>query len=184
MWRILLVLILVAASILSNISCKEDAMKERHKYLIPQGIVGVVFSNQEGIPLEDISYQEAKKIKTESDDKWFFREFDQNYLIFFTARYEPNPVKFKRPWGTYVTENIYRVRRSKEAEESLGVSEIVQFYEIGKRGIKGAMTEDEVVAVLGKPKEVEELGPFGSFDYVYDGFKVRFLDDRVALINE
>jgi len=182
MLRIFLILALVVASLLSNISCKEEIVKESRKYLIPRGIVGVVFSDQEGIAVKDLPYQEAKKIKSETDDKWFFHEFDQDYLIFFTARYEPNPIKFKRPWGTYVTENIYRVRRSNEAEEVLGVSTILQFYEVGERGIKGAMTEDEVVAVLGKPNSVEVLGPLGSFDYVYDDFKVRFLDYEVALL--
>lgn len=72
---------------------------------------------------------------------------------------------------------------SQEAEDGLGVSGIIKLYEVGKHGIKAGMTEEEVVAILGKPKSVNELGPLGSFDYFYDGVNIRFLDFKVAGIN-
>ena len=34
-----------------------------------------------------------------------------------------------------------------------------------------------------EPEGVNELGPWGSFDYVYRDFTVRFLENRAALIH-
>jgi len=157
------------------------------KHTIPQGIVGVRFVCSDEVKTIDLTLDEAldleQQVYLEGRLKWFFKEFDRDYLYFFTARYIPNPEKFKRPWGTYVTENIYRVKSSQAAEVELGVIEIIEFYEIGKHGIRGGMTKDEVIAILGKPNSIEVLGPLGSFDYLYDDFTVRFLEYKVALIN-
>ena len=50
-------------------------------------------------------------------------------------------------------------------------------------GVRFAGDEEEVVAILGKPKSINELGPLGSFDYVYDDVNIRFLDFEVAPID-
>ena len=150
------------------------------KHTIPRGLVGVRFTESETIKPVELTYQEAKEEMLKEELKWFFKEFDQDYLVFSGTRYVPNPEKYKRPWGTYITEKIYRIKRSKKAEAEFLVNEIIEFYEVGERGIKGGMTETEVVEILGKPKSVNELGPFGSFDYAYDDFTVRFLDYQAA----
>ncbi len=163
------------------------------KHVIPQGLVGVLFLDSESTKITDISYSAALKIKkkVEKDGlnpngsntgRWFFREFDQHYLVFFVARYQPNPVKGKRPWGTYITEDVYRVKRSARAETALGVHEIVEQYEKGKHGIKAGMSREEVEKILGKPIEINELGPVGSFDLIYKDVKIRFLDFKAAHI--
>ena len=169
-----------------------DALKYE-KYTIPQGLVGIRFTGGEEVETRDISWSEARKIWEDIDRsneqasskgphiRWFFKEFDRDHLVFFTAKYEPNP-EYRRPWGTYVTQNLYRVKRSEEAERELGVLEVVRFYESGKHGIKGGMSPEEVKSLLGEPEAVNELGPFGSFDFVYRDFTVRFLEDRAALI--
>ncbi|MBU0671682.1 MAG: hypothetical protein KJ732_01495 [Candidatus Margulisbacteria bacterium] len=188
MWKYALVLVLLLINLFSSLGCKEEAVMENKKHIIPQGLDGVRFTGIAGKDILDLSYDEVRKAREAAakDDQlnWFFEEFDADYLIFFSARFEPNPQKHKRPWGTYVTEKVYRVKRSKEVDKGLGVSEIVHLYEVGKHGIKGGMTEAEVKKILGEPESVDVLGPLGSFDYNYNDVRVRFLDGQVAVIDE
>lgn len=146
-------------------------------HIVPRGIVGVSFVCPEEVEAVEISYLDAKKLMTEDV---FFNGFDRNYLIFHATRYETNPARNKLPFGTYVTEKIYIVKRSRDAEAVLGVSGIIYFYEVGEMGIKGGMSAEEVGAVLGQPRSVEQLGPYGSFEFVYDEATVRFLEGKVA----
>lgn len=165
------------------------------KHIIPKGLVGINFSNENEVQIIDIPYQQAKEIKKRIDadfemnypkpghKKWIFNEFDQNSMIFWVANYRPNPTKNLRPWATYIAENIYRVERSNKAEAELNVDKIIQLYETGAHGIKAGMTKEEVIKILGNPKEIRELGPFGSFDFIYDDLEIRFIDNRAAFFN-
>ena len=178
-----LVLLLLLIGLFSSLGCEEEAVKENKKYSIPSGLVGVRFEAIEKVSIEDIDLSKLQKLRSEAEDKnlrWFFKEFDRDNLLFHVAKYVPNPVPFKRPWGTYVVQKIYRIKRSKKSEKELGVSGTIDLYETGAHGIKAGMSEKEVVARLGKPEKIIQLGPFGAFDYLYDDIQVRFLEYRVA----
>jgi len=178
------ILVLLSLPLLIIVLCafaakppKDTVPKENKSYVIPNGIVGVQFIGQDKAKTVDLTYEQAKELMS---DKVFFKGFDKDNLIFHATRYKANPVKNKRPWGTYFIEKIYRIKRSREVEAGLGISKVIEFYEQGMDGIRGGMGTDEVVVVLGKPKQIEQLGPFGAFDYIYDNARIRFLEYKVA----
>ena len=184
------------AGTVTTVIQKKNEVSLNQKRSIPTGLVGIYLSNEDGVCAVDIPYRKAIEIKTKVDEdfksnytkpghrRWFFVEFDKDTMIFWVARYKPNPIKGKRSWGTYIAEGIYRVKRSEEAENELAIKERIQLYENGKHEIKAGMTESEVIKILGQPKEIRQLGPVGSFDFIYDQVTVRFLNYDVAEIWE
>jgi hypothetical protein len=60
----------------------------------------------------------------------------------------------------------------------------IREYETGQAGVRAGMSPAEVEAIKGKPTEVNELGPFGAFDWRYADVCVRFLENRVAFTRE
>jgi hypothetical protein len=164
------------------------------RHSIPRGLVGVAFSERTVRPPQDLSLPEAVTIKERLDEArrrapaddgheaWFFDAFDSGHLFFYVARHQKNPVAGRRPWATYDITQRYRVQRSREAESALGVDRTIAEYEVGTDGIRAGMTQQEVEQIAGSPGRVEQLGPFGSFDYVYPRWTVRFLESKVASV--
>jgi len=108
--------------------------------------------------------------------RWFFHAFDGKNLDFVVARFEPNGGTRER----YVAERRLRVRRSREAERALGVSDVVREYEVGTRGVKAGMSRRQVTSVAGRPQAWLPRHTKGTFDLLYPTFCVRFKDDKVA----
>jgi hypothetical protein len=162
----------------------EAPARVRERRLIPKGLVGVRFSEPQGIEEQEVSFGDALTLaaKTKEPDRWFFDAFDGDYLHFFSAHYEPNPTTGVRPWGTYTLKRRHRVRRSPESEAALHVDSTVALHEVGTCGIKGGMRKADVERLLGAPPTVQQLGPMGSFDYAYPGLTVRFLNFGVASV--
>jgi hypothetical protein len=171
------------------------AEEVRNRHVLPFGLVGVGMRKDRDVQVIETSLAEAKRLRTQLETDldtdsaaekrtWFFREFDDDFLIFFIAKYEPGQTPGRRPWGTYVVERLLRVPRSREAEEELGIGEVVSLYEVGRGGIKGGMSQEEVVQLLGEPQQREALGPFGAYDLIYEKLRVRFLDEEVAALWE
>ena len=156
--------------------------------VIPLGIIHVTLAGVDAAPLTDVSARQAVEIRTRADAsyratytepghrRWFFHAFDAAHLVFVVARYEPKPVR----GGTYIAEQRYRVARSAGADVELGVADIVRQYEVGEQGVRAGMSPAEVEAVLGAQHETRELGPIGSFDYLYSTVCVRFLSFKAA----
>lgn len=158
------------------------------RHVVPFGDVGIVYKVPDDVGKEVVSLVEAKRLMTEtatkSDYNWLLREFNDQELVFYVAALSSNPRANVRPWGSYIVERVISVKRDPQAVEELRVGPTIDLYEKGRRGVKGGMSETEVMAVLGQPVSIDQLGPFGSFDYNYDGLKVRFLDNEVAYIQE
>ncbi|MEZ4453697.1 MAG: hypothetical protein R3B09_29855 [Nannocystaceae bacterium] len=156
--------------------------------IVPKGLVHVRFDGVDEAPQRPLSWQEAARQREGIDAarvgaatvaghrRWFFHAFDRATLVFFIARWEPQ----EPSGGVYHAESVILVQRSKEAERALEVDEALREYETGRAGLRAGMRPEEVEAQHGAPTSVQELGPFGSFDYLYADVCVRFLDGRVA----
>ncbi|MBD3318914.1 hypothetical protein GF342_03310 [Candidatus Woesearchaeota archaeon] len=155
---------------------------------IPQGIVHVHFVNERKVKPETIDARTLAAIKEDiagKKEKYLsFMAFDKKTLVFWLSMFVPNPVPNKLPKGKYVPEHIYHVARDANAEELLGVQDILRFYEKGEYGIKGGMTLEEVHKQVGPELERHELGPLGAFDLVYKDVVVRFIDDQVTALKK
>jgi hypothetical protein len=163
--------------------------------VVPQGLVGVSFSGIEKAGVKSLSPGKAKELKAKVDEaykknyteegheKWFFHGFDKKYLYFFVGRFR---MKCEGMLGCmeYVADTLYRVPRSEKTEADLEAKHDVDLWEVGIRGVKGGMTEEEVKAVLGEPQSVEALQYVGSFRYNYSDISVTFLNNEVAFVHE
>jgi hypothetical protein len=107
--------------------------------------------------------------------RWFFHAFDKSNLDFVVARYQPRDTTSR-----YVAQRRLRVKRSREAERALGVTDVVREYEIGTRGVKAGMSRRDVTVTAGRPQSWIPRADRGSFDLLYPTFCVRFTNDRVA----
>lgn len=110
-----------------------------------------------------------------------FRAFDDGHLHFSLARLVRNPEKGRRPWARLTVIRRLRVARSIDAENRLDVRTIVEDYERPRRGIRAGMSPEAVKRALGQPTRTEQLGPVGSFDFIYPNRRVRFLGGKVAI---
>jgi hypothetical protein len=104
--------------------------------------------------------------------RWFFHAFDGETLDFVVARYDAEELR-------YVAQRRLRVRRSREAERTLGVVGVVREYEIGMGGVRAGMSSRQVVAVAGPAEARVTRARGGSFDLLYPTFCVRIAEDRV-----
>jgi hypothetical protein len=163
--------------------------------LVPRALVGVTFEAVAGAPVVDMSLDEAVEAKRAIDAgleetgnadghrMWFLHAFDGSSLYFLVATFhvtcEDGPGCLE-----YRAETIVRVARTDEALAALGAGETVALYEVGVRGVRGGMSEDEVVGVLGKPGAVVPLQPPGSFRYVYPDLTVTFHGFEVISVHE
>lgn len=175
--------------IIGAIQEPDGGAPERHR--IPNGLVGIAFSDPLHRTVEALPLDKAMEIKTDLDaarkepggqyDEWFFDAFDSAHLFFYVAHYKPNP-KRGRPYGTFEIQHRYRVHRTREAEEALHVSGELILHEAGLCGIKAGMSQAQVHTTLGAPARVHQLQQFGDFDEYYPGLYVRYLGNRVAFM--
>lgn len=157
-------------------------------HVVPKGLVHVVFTGIAEAPLQELSGREALALHEKVDAElkrtyrdeghvaWFFHAFDEDDLFFIVARWHAGAVS----GGTYEVFTRYEVRRTRRIERALGVADEIAAYERGIGQVRAGMSLAEVEAARGKPEEVVQLGPVGSFDYVYPDLCVRFLEGRAA----
>jgi hypothetical protein len=109
--------------------------------------------------------------------RWFFHAFDKKNLDFIVARFDPKDPSSPR----YVAQRRLRVKRSREAELALGVTEVVREFEVGSHTVRAGMSRRDVSAALGRAAiEQPRGGAKGSYDLLYPALCVRFVDNRVA----
>jgi len=157
------------------------------RHVIPQGLVHVAFTGEDSAPRERLALRDALVVRdatelayrtTHRDSghrKWFFHAFDRRFLEFQVARWQPRDLG-----GTYVVERRIFVRRDRRATAALAVADRISEYEHGTGDLRAGMTPEEVTRRRGPPEHVQQLGPFGSFDFIYTDLCVRFLDGHAA----
>jgi hypothetical protein len=155
---------------------------------LPLGWDGVVLEQPPSVPLEDIELERAEALaerrdERAGDERWLLRAFDGCSLYFVLARLVENPQRGVRPWARLVIERRFRVERTPRAELRLGVRDQLIAYEQPVQNVRAGMSQGEVRARLGAPSRVEQLGPVGSFDWVYANRRIRFLEWKVAHVD-
>jgi len=159
--------------------------------IVPQLVVGLAFPGRDTAPHEGLSLKEALSLRAEIEDEakdspreegsrdWFFHGFDDRTLSFFVGRFHVRCDYLG--CQDYVVERIVDVPRSADAMRRLGVESTVALYEVGVRGVRGGMTQEEVKQVLGPPASSMAEQYFGSFRWRYDdGTTILFWNDVVA----
>jgi hypothetical protein len=158
------------------------------RHVIPNGLVHVALVGFDDAPTVTLDVEAAAARYAEVErrltttyldpghERWFFHQFDRREMVFVIARYEPGD----RIGGRYVATQRIVVARSPAAARALKVDAAMAEYETGQGGVHAGMTPAEVEAVRGKPMSVQQLGPFGAFDWTYADVTVRFLQDRVS----
>lgn len=164
-----------------------DAAPPDGRHIVPQGLVHVSFRGIDAVAAEVLSLHEALDLRaavltaletTRRDPghrAWFFHAFDRSTLVFFVARWQP-----LTQGGIYTAERRIVVRRDARTESALEVAGVIAEYEQGAGNLRAGMTREEVERRRGPPPQVQELGPVGSFDYLYPDLCARFLNNRVA----
>lgn len=158
-----------------------------HHHVIPQGLVHVAFAGEDTAPRERLALRDALAVRAATElayrttnrdsghRRWFFHAFDRHFLEFQVARWQPRDLG-----GTYVVERRIFVRRDRRASDALAVTDRIAEYEQGAGDLRAGMTPEEVTRRRGPPEHVQQLGPFGAFDFVYADRCIRFLDGRAA----
>ncbi len=158
-----------------------------HHHVIPQGLVHVAFAGEDTAPRERLTLRDALAVRdaielsyrTTYQDrdhrKWFFHAFDRRFLEFQVARWLPRELG-----SLYIVERRIFVRRDRRSVAALDVADRIAEYEQGAGDLRAGMTPEEVTRRRGPPEHVQQLGPFGSFDFVYADRCIRFLDGRAA----
>jgi hypothetical protein len=159
--------------------------------IVPQLVVGLGFPGIDTAPHEEMSLASALDLEAKIEDEaksrdrdegtrgWFFHGFDDRTLYFFVGRFHVRCDHLG--CQDYVVERIVEVRRSADAMKRFGVEDVVLFYEVGVRGVRGGMTPDEVKQVLGPPSSTMAEQYFGSFRWLYDdGASVLFWNNVAA----
>jgi hypothetical protein len=164
-----------------------DAAPPNGRHVVPHGLVHVSFRGIDAVAAEVLPLHEAVTLRAavltayetthrDPDHRaWFFHAFDRSTLVFFVARWQP-----LAHGGIYTAERRIVVRRDARTESALEVADIIAQYEHGSGNLRAGMTPEEVERRRGKPPQVQQLGPVGSFDYLYPDLCARFLDNRVA----
>src|SRR5262245_43447007 len=118
------------------------------RHVVPNNLVQVSFEGFDVVSFLEVdlhtAIQTREAVESEFETaygraghpRWFFHAFDHKNLDFVVARFEPNNQNTSR----YVAQRRIRVKRSKEAERALGVTDVVDEYEVGTRGIKAGMS--------------------------------------------
>lgn len=168
--------------------CATSSSHGFDRHVVPKNLVQVALEDFDVVSFLDVDLHTAVQTReaVESEfstaygrkghPRWFFHAFDESNLDFVVARYEPRDATTSR----YVAQRRLRVKRSREAERALGVTDVVRQYEIGTRGVKAGMSRREVTGALGRPQSWIPRADKGSFDLLYPSFCVRFTNDRVA----
>jgi len=159
--------------------------------IVPQLVVGLAFPGVDTAPHEEMSLAAALDLKVEIEEEarshdrdegtrgWFFHGFDDRTLFFFVGRFHVRCDYLG--CQDYVVERIVEVRRSAEAMRKFCVEDVVLFYEVGVRGVRGGMTPEEVEKVLGPPSSTIAEQYVGSFRWRYDnGTSVLFWNSVAA----
>lgn len=158
-----------------------------HHHVIPQGLVHAAFAGEATAPRERLALRDALAVrdavelsyrttyKDRDHRKWFFHAFDRRFLEFQVARWLPRELG-----SLYIVERRIFVRRDRRSVAALDVADRIAEYEHGTGDLRAGMTPEEVTRRRGPPEHVQQLGPFGSFDFVYADRCVRFLDGRAA----
>jgi hypothetical protein len=178
--RVVLVLLLLACR-----PAADSTPPDRH--VIPLGLVHVALRGIDEAPAERLSLDAAADLynvtETEYEAtyrnpghrRWFFHAFDRDTLVFLVALWQPRELG-----GTYTVVRRIVVRRTRRAALVLDVARRIAEYEHGTGDLRAGMTPEEVERRRGPPERVEELGPVGSFDYIYSDLCARFLSGKVA----
>ncbi|MBL9104602.1 MAG: hypothetical protein JNL82_26895 [Myxococcales bacterium] len=156
------------------------------RHVVPLGLVHASFRGLDTAPGERLSLSEALTVRAAARDHeaehshllWFFHAFDRRTLVFIVARWQP-----LQPDGhgrLYTAERRIEVRRDRRSVRALDVASTIAEYERGRGDLRAGMTPAAVERRRGPPDQVHQLGPFGSFDYVYPDLCARFLAGRVA----
>lgn len=157
------------------------------RHIIPQGLVHVSFRDLDTAPVERLPLHEALTVRAAATRDhetyyqepghrlWFFHAFDRRTLVFIVARWQP-----LHHGGIYTAERRIHVRRDRHSVLALDVAGTIAQYERGTGDLRAGMTPADVERRRGPPEQVNQLGPFGSFDYIYPDLCARFLDARVA----
>lgn len=174
--------------ILLAAGCAPQASGRVNRHVVPVSLVHVALEDFDVVSFLDVDLHTAVQTReaVESEfskayghaghPRWFFHAFDGANLDFVVARYEPTSAKSPR----YVAQRRLRVKRSREAERALGVTDVVREYEVGTRGVRAGMSRREVTAVAGRPQSWIPRSEKGSFDLFYPAFCVRFNAGKVA----
>jgi hypothetical protein len=176
-------------------SSADAAQQATGPRIVPQLVVGLAFPGIDTAPHEEMSLAAALDLEAEIEDEarshdrdegtrgWFFHGFDDRTLFFFVGRFHVRCDYLG--CQDYAAERVVEVRRSADAMRKLGVENVVLFYEVGVRGVRGGMTPDEVKQVLGPPASTAAEQYFGSFRWLYDdGTSVLFWNNVAAGIDE
>jgi hypothetical protein len=159
-----------------------------NRQVIPNGLIEVRLEDFDLVSYLDVDLHTAVQTReaVESEFKstyglrghprWFFHAFDSENLDFIVARFEPTEQDHSR----YVAQRRLRVKRTREAEQALGVADVVAEYEVGTRGLRAGMSPREVVRIAGRAESRRSLGAPGAYDLRYAAFCIRYLDGKVA----
>jgi hypothetical protein len=159
------------------------------RHVLPKGLSQVALEDFDLVSFLDVDLHTAVQTReaVESEfvvaygrtghPRWFFHAFDDKNLEFVVARLAPGDPSKPR----YVAERRLRIRRSRDAERALGVTNVVLDYENSPRGIKPGMSRREVTKAAGRPRATLARGP-KSFDLVYASSCVRIVDERVQYL--
>jgi hypothetical protein len=173
-------------------SAEVDRQPAGVRHVIPNGLVHVALVNFDDVPSRVLGAAQAASRRAEVDagheanhrdpghERWFFHAFDTRELVFVIARWHPDA----RLGGKYIATEQIRVVRTPESEQTLGVRSEVRSYEHAIGGVRAGMSPADVEAVKGKPERALELGPVGSFRWMFSDICVLFLDFRVDQISD
>lgn len=182
----------VAVLALFGISgCAETPRPAAPRYFVPSTIAPVALLDFDIVSFVDVDLHTAvqtreavelefgKQYGLAGHPRWFFHSFDRENLDFVVARFEPKDALGSR----YVAQRRLRVKRTREAERALGVSQLIREYEIGgAAGVKAGMSRLEATRRLGRPESRRALTSPNTFEVAYRAACVVFVDDRVARV--
>lgn len=166
------------------VSTRSAVPSDRH--VVPNRLVNASLEEFDRVSFVDVDLHTAVQTREAVENelharygrpghpRWFFHAFDGEHLDFVVARYVPDGGPAR-----YVAERRLRVKRSREAERALGVSNVVHEYEIGMSGVKAGMSHGQVTSIAGPAEARIPRVQTGSFDLLYPTFCVRFSGHRV-----
>jgi hypothetical protein len=179
-----------AGLVTTSIGCAPPPVLTADRHVLPNGLIEVRLEDFDRVSYLDVDLHTAVQTReaveaefknaygTIGHPRWFFHAFDDRNLDFIVARFEPTEHDRVR----YVAERRLRVKRTKEAEAALGVSDVVAEYEVGTNGLKAGMSPREVGRIAGHAETGRPLGPPGAYELRYAAYCVQFLEGRAAHI--